>query len=119
MASRILLVLRATPYGGIRAREGLDAALLFSAFAPQVSVLFSGDGVWQLVPGQSPQGIGVKSIAATLGAFETYDITQVFADAAALAERGIEPGTLLAGAKSLDAAGLRDLIANHDRILAF
>lgn len=116
---RILMIFRATPYGSIRAREALDAALLFSAFAPEISVLFSGDGVWQLVPGQQPDGIGMKSVAGTLGAFETYEITRIHADARAIDERGIDPATLVAGAQVLDDDGLHELIARHDRILTF
>lgn len=119
MMKRLLLVIRATPYGGIRAREALDAVLLFSAFAPEISVLFSGDGVWQLVGGQCPDGIGMKPVAATLGAFGTYDITRVYADGKALAERGIDGLPLAADARVLDDAGLRELVHSHDRILTF
>lgn len=116
---RILLVVRASPYGGIRAREALDAALLFSAFAPEIAVLFSGDGVWQLVPDQDPAAIAMKSVEATLGAFEAYEITLVFADAHAIAERGIDGNSLSAGATLLDDAGIRELVARHDRVLTF
>lgn len=116
---KILLVIRASPYGGIRSREALDAALLFSAFASEMSVLFSGDGVWQLVRGQQPEALGGKSVEAILGAFEAYDIHRVYADADALAERGIAATGLIAGARALDAADLRALIAVHDRVVTF
>ena len=116
---KILVIVRASPYGGIRAREAIDAALLFSAFAPEIAVLFSGDGVWQLVAGQEPGGIGAKSVAATLGAFESYDIDRVYADAEALAARGIDTAHLLAGAQPVDAAGLRELLCSHDRVVTF
>lgn len=116
---RILLVIRAAPYSGIRAREALDAALLFSAFAPEVTVLFSGDGVWQLVGNQQPEAIALKSVGATLGAFDTYDITRVYADGSALAERGIDGVALAANARALDDAALRELIRSHDRVLTF
>lgn len=114
---KILVIVRASPYGGIRAREALDAALLFSAFAPEIAVLFSGDGVWQLVPGQRPEALDAKPVEAILGAFEAYDITRVYADADALAVRGIDAGRLLAGARALDAAAMRELVAGHDRVV--
>lgn len=116
---KILLVIRASPYGGIRAREALDAALLFSAFAPEIALLFSGDGVWQLVRGQRAEAIGAKPVDATLGAFEMYDITRVYADADALDARGIDRQELLAGARALDVAGIRELFLAHDRVLTF
>lgn len=116
---KILVIIRASPYGGIRAREAIDAALLFSAFTAEIAVLFSGDGVWQLVDGQRPGGIGAKSVEATLGAFESYDITRVYADAPALAERGIPTDGLLAGATALDPDAIRALLSAHDRVLTF
>ncbi len=114
---KILLIVRASPYGSIRAREALDAALLFSAFAPQLTVLFSGEGVWQPLRGQRPDGVGAKSVEATLGAFEAYEITQVFVDAEAMALRGIAAEQLLHGVKPLPAPALRELIAAHDRVV--
>jgi tRNA 2-thiouridine synthesizing protein C len=114
---KILLIVRASPYGGIRGREALDAVMLFSAFAEEMSVLFSGDGVWQLLPGQAPAALGSKSVEAILGAFAAYDINRVYADAASLAERGIAATSLAAGARALDAGDLRALIAVHDRVV--
>lgn len=114
---KILILVRDSPYGGIRAREALDAALLFSAFAPEIAVLFSGDGVWQLVRDQRPDAIAAKSVEATLGAFEAYDITRVHADRASLAERGIPADNLPAGATALDAEAIRDLFRQHDRVV--
>ncbi len=117
MTKKILLIIRAAPYAGIRAREALDVALLFSAFAPQIAVLFSGEGVWQLVDDQRPATLGAKSVEATLGAFAAYDITHVYADAQALALRGLAAEPLLAGAQALDADALRKLLAAHDRVV--
>ena len=116
---KILVIVRASPYGSIRGREALDAVMLFSAFNEEMSVLFSGDGVWQLMPGQQPAGIPAKSIEATLGAFEAYDIQRVYADANALAARGIAADSLLAGARALDDADIRALVAMHDRVVTF
>lgn len=114
---KILLLVRASPYDGVRAREALDVALLFSAFAPEIAVLFSGGGVLQLVPGQQAAAIDAKPVEAILGAFEAYDITRVYADASALAERGLAGVPLVANAQPLDDAGLRGLIASHDRVV--
>ncbi len=47
-------------------------------------------------PGDAPP----ESVAATLGAFAAYDITHVYADAQALALRGLAAEPLLAGAQA-------------------
>lgn len=114
---KILVVVRSSPYGSARAREAIDAALLLSAFAAEMAVLFTGDGVWQLQPGQQPDAIAAHPVQAMLGAFEAYDITRVHADAAALAERGLDAAHLLAGATALDSSALRELFVNHDRVI--
>ncbi|MFZ5722891.1 MAG: sulfurtransferase complex subunit TusC [Pseudomonadota bacterium] len=115
----ILLVFRSTPSGSLRAREGIDAALLFSAFVPQLSVLFSGDGVWQLLAGQQPDAIDAAPVASVIAAFPEYDITAIHADAAALAARGIEPARLIAGVRPVDDNAIRELLARHDHVLTF
>lgn len=113
----LLLLLRASPYRGNRAREGLDAALLFSAFSDNLRVLFSGDGAWQLMAGQSPAAIDAKSIAAQVAAFELYGIDTAGVDAAALDARGIDAATLPAGIVVLDDAGIADWLAWADQVV--
>lgn len=115
----VLMLVRASPCGGIRAREAIDAALLFSAFTPRLSLLFSGEGVWQLVAGQKPDLIAAVPVATAITAFDDYDIHEVYADAAALRARNIAPERLLAGVRVLDETGVRTLIADSDRVLSF
>lgn len=116
---RVLMIFRASPAGGIRAREGIDAALLFSAFTPQLAILFSGDAVWQLVAGQQPDVVGAPAVAAAIGAFDEYDIHELHVDGAALAARGIEPAQLAIPARIADDAAIRELLATHDHVLTF
>ena len=55
--TRVLVICRASAAGGPRAREAVDLALAFGAFDQQVSLLFAGDGVLNLMPGQSEDGV--------------------------------------------------------------
>lgn len=113
------MIFRASPAGGIRAREGVDAALLFSAFTPQLAILFSGDAVWQLVTGQQPEAVGAVPVASVLSALDEYDIHDVHVDAAALAARGIDPAQLIVPVQVADDAAIRALVARHDHVLTF
>ncbi|MFP5440334.1 MAG: sulfurtransferase complex subunit TusC [Gammaproteobacteria bacterium] len=117
--SSVLFLVRSAPAGSLRAREALDAALLFSAFMPRLAVLFSGDGVWQLLAGQQAAATGAVPVAPVVGALPEYDIEQVFADAGALAERGIDRARLLPGVQLLDDDGIRALLCGYDRVLTF
>lgn len=117
--STMLVMIRAAPATGLRAREALDAALLFSAFA-QIAVLFSGDGVWQLLHGQQPATIGAPSVAPVIAAFAEYEIERVYADARALVDRGIDPSQLLPGVSVLDDDGIRALLRETgQQVLSF
>lgn len=115
---RLLLILQRPPYGGPATREALDAALAAAAFNINVQLLFTGDGVWQLQPGQQPDSIAAKSIEKMLGALSYYDIQAVFVDAVALASRGLSAEALAIPAVPVDAETLRQLVREADQVIA-
>ncbi len=115
----VLLLIRAAPASGLRAREALDAALLFSAFVPTLSVLFSGDGCWQLLRDMNADAIDAVPVAPVLTAFDDYDIHALYADADALAARGLSTNDLSVPVQALNADALRALIARHDHVISF
>lgn len=115
----VLMLVRAAPFTGVRAREAADAALLFSAFTPALAVLFSADGVWQLLANQRHEDIDAVPVAPVLAAFHEYDLHAVYADGRALVERGLVAAQLMPGIEVLDDAGIRALLASHDRVLTF
>ena len=80
---------RSAPHGNASGREGLDAVLACSAYCETLSVFFSGDGVFQLLSGQSTDGILSRNYSLTFKAFEIYDIESVFVCADSLRQRGI------------------------------
>src|SRR5690606_13065 len=91
MSKRIAVVCRRAPYSGSYPREALDTALAAAAFDQAVSLVFLGDGVWQLLKGQQPEG---KSVEKQLGALPLYDIDRLYAEAESLAQRGLESADL-------------------------
>jgi len=52
MSCHILFVMTQAPYGNSLAKESLDALLASGVFEQEVSALFTGDGVWQLIKDQ-------------------------------------------------------------------
>ena len=57
---RMLVVIRQPPYGSSLGRSGLDTALATAAFDQPVDLLFLGDGVLNLQPGQDSAVLGLK-----------------------------------------------------------
>lgn len=118
-SKRFLIISRRPPYGSSHARDALDTALTTAVFEQPVTMLFQGDGVFQLLSGQDPGGVQQKNLAATLTALPMYDIDRLYVCARALAERGIEASDLVLPAVPLDAEGIAWLIRDHDVIMNF
>jgi len=71
---RILFLLRHPPYGSSHALEALETVLVAGVFDQQVSVLFSGDGVWQLVDDQDGGAVGRRTVGKIIKALPQYDV---------------------------------------------
>ena len=57
MSKKILIHCRKPPYGNSLAREAIDIALATAAFDQALTLLFSEDGVFQLLDQQNSQAI--------------------------------------------------------------
>ncbi|MDO8269011.1 MAG: sulfurtransferase complex subunit TusC [Moraxellaceae bacterium] len=116
---KILFIQHKAPYGSESPSETLDAALVCAAFGQTVSLLFQGDGVWQLLPEQQGQALERKTLIAQLGALPLYDIEHIYADADSLRERGLEHEQLGLPVTVLEADALRELVATQHSVLRF
>lgn len=95
IVKKLLYLNRKAPYGTSAAQESLDVVLIGAAFDQDVSVLFLDDGVYQLVRGQDPSGIGHKHFSATFRALGDFDVRRVYVDRESLSARGLVPGDLV------------------------
>ncbi|MBN7797744.1 sulfurtransferase complex subunit TusC [Parahaliea mediterranea] len=118
-APSVLLVTRHAPYGASLARSALDAALAAAAFDRPPTLLFLGDGVLQLLPGQDASGIGTRSHRRVLDSLPLYGIDTLYVDSQALAGHDLTAADLPPGARPVDDAAIRALLAGHDHILGF
>ena len=96
MATKKFMYLnRKAPYGTVYALESLEVVLIAAAFEQDVSLAFIDDGVYQIVEGQNPEGIGMKNFSKTYHALGDYDIKQLFVSAESLKERGLSVDDLM------------------------
>lgn len=114
-----LIVCRQPPYGSALAREALDVALATAAFDQRVAMLFLGDGVLQLLRPQDAAAIGQKAHDKQLGALPLYDVEELYVDARALRERGVEGTELAVAARAVEDTDIAALYAAHDIVLGF
>lgn len=115
----ILVVSRHAHPGSSLPRSALDTALAAAAFDQPVTLLFLGEGVLQLLPGQDSGAAGVRNLRKVLDSLPLYEIETVYVDAAAAAAFGLQRDALPPQTEWLDAAGMQALLARHDHVLGF
>ena len=110
---RILFLVAHVPQRGALAFELLDALLVGAVFDQKISVLFIGDGVYQLIDPGPPH----RTVVRGYRALPTYDVNDVYVDKAALRRRGLSSERLALPARSLTRHGVRALIAEQDVVV--
>ena len=114
---RHLLVLRRSPYGSGLARASVDLALALGAFEQDFDLLFTGDGVLQLLRDQASDRLGAKNVGRALSSLSLVDVEQVYVDASALARYGLAPEDLVLTAIPVSGDTLRTLLAESDHLV--
>ena len=112
---RILYVLQQPPYLNDRVFEAFDALLVAAAFEQDVSLLFRGAGIQQLLRDQQPTA--QRSLAKMLGSLGAYDVDKVFAAEQDLSSGGLTAADLAITPTALDASGIQTLVAAQDIVL--
>ncbi|MBZ9556693.1 MULTISPECIES: DsrE family protein [unclassified Modicisalibacter] len=118
-APAMLVILRHAPHDSSWLREGLDVALVAAAFGQRVTLLFLGDGVEALRPGQRAGALGQKGTHPTLDMLAMYDIEDIRVDRDSLERRGLTPDALGWTAAPVDAESLPALIAGSAAVFNF
>jgi tRNA 2-thiouridine synthesizing protein C len=113
---QFLVITSSAPYGSAQAREATDLALATALFDQKVSLLFQGDGVFQLLTDQNPASIEQKNLSAMQQALPLYDVEDLFYCAESLQERGIDQNRLTLPAKALSRSEIAQLIRQQDHI---
>ncbi|EEX35581.1 MULTISPECIES: sulfurtransferase complex subunit TusC [Vibrio] len=117
--SQLTYVFRSAPHGSSSGREGVDALLAASAYCEDISVLFIGDGVYQLIAGQQTGNILSKDYSPMLKLFDLYDIEQVYVCSDSLAERGLAQADLVIDVESLSVVDMQAQLHRADKVLSF
>lgn len=117
MAKSVLIICKQAPWSNISARETLDLALAGGAFDLPISMLFIGDGVFQLAPEQQAKTIQQKDISANLQALPLFGIEQLLVAETSLLERGLTAEQLLLPVTTVPQQQLATLLTQYDVVL--
>ena len=109
----VLYLIRRFP--GELANETIDLMLVSGVFEQPTSVIFMGDGVWQLVGDGSK--IDRKDTARALNALPMYDVEALYVDEASLAERGIAVKDIDLPVQAISPSEVTQLLHDHDVVI--
>ena len=117
---RIAFVFTSAPHGSASGREGLDALLATSALSEDIGVFFVGDGVCQLLAGQTPDTVLARDYISTFKILPLYDIENCWLCGESLRERGLgESQSWVLDAEVLESQALRQKLDDYDVVLTF
>ena len=105
------------PLGDLKARETLDAALAFAAYDQKVALLFTEEGVRQLVPCPNSVSAGGKNISKLLNALPMFEIDDVLVCQNSLSNRGISSEQLIGTPVALSAQRITELLREAAHVI--
>ncbi len=114
MAKRILFLLNQPPYGSSHAAEAIEAILVAGVFDQQVSVLFTGAGLYQLLSEQDGSAVGGRTVGKMLGAVPEYGVTDLYACRPSAERLNLGDANLCLPVTWLDYDEQRRLISRQD-----
>lgn len=117
---RVAFVFTSAPHGSSSGREGLDALLATSALSEDIGVFFVGDGVFQLLAGQTPDAVLARDYISTFKILPLYDIEKCWLCGESLRERGLgDSHPRVLDAEILEPQALRRKLDDYDVVLTF
>ena len=114
---KVLFLLQHAPYGSSHARELIDTVYAAAAFDQNVQLLFTGEGLWQLLQNQNGATIAGKDVGKLLGALSYYEIHSIFVDEVSLTNHQLDASELLLPVEPLDTAAMRKLLREADCVI--
>jgi tRNA 2-thiouridine synthesizing protein C len=119
VVKKFMFLNRKAPHGTVYALEGLEVVLITAAFDQDVSMVFTDDGVFQLMKGIDSKGIEVKDFSKTYRALEGYDIEKLYVDQVSMDARGLTEDDLIVDVTVLAVDEMANLMAEQDVVISF
>ena len=114
---KIAVLVTSLPCDGIAARESLDLIFALAAVEYQVSVIFSGDAVYQLVKADDSSELMAKDFRRSFKLFELYDIEDVYVCAESLRQRQLQASELVLDVRALETTELSQLLSIQQHLM--
>lgn len=113
----IAIIQTQPPFNQAKARESLDLILALAAVDYSLSIIFSGDAVYQLLPPNTSNNFPVKAVQKSFGLFALYDIENCLVCATSLQARGLTGLHLPQGFVVASEAEIKATLASAQHII--
>lgn len=114
---KIAVLVTRLPLDGIAARESQDLIFALAAVDHQVSVIFSGDAVYQLLKANDSAELLVKDFRRSFKLFELYDIEHLYICSESLRQRQLQANALVLDVQMLDSDELSQLLSTQHHVI--
>ena len=114
----VLVRMSKSPLNGLISGEQLETAMVAAAFEQEVSILFIGDGVFNLLPAKETNEVTGYNIEKMLLALPTFEVNDLFICERSLEQRQIGVSHLPKNAKVITFEDQRRLIKTTDVVLS-
>ncbi len=114
----ITVLLTQPPYGQQRASDGVEFALASTNYGHECSVIFCGEGIYQLLANQAPTQ--QKNYLKQAKVMPFYDIDAIYVCEHSLASLGVSADELgVNDIEVLSGAAMHELISSSDHTVTF
>lgn len=117
--SKILFLIRKSPYGTSHIKEAIDAILAALTLDITVTVIFIDDGVWQLKSQQQSAALQEKNFTATFKALPEFGNITLYVESESLIRHDLVITDLFLPIKEINRNTLNQLFSEQDLLLTF
>ena len=118
--TKVMFVCRTAPYGTIYEQEAIEAMVMFGAYEQDISVTFTGDGVFSLKKGQDTSLLGKKNFSMTYPILiDDFEISHIYVEKESLEERGMTESELATEVEIIDRNSLKQKMREMKALLPF
>ena len=113
----VLIRMSKSPLNGLISGEQLETAMVAATFEQEVSILFIGDGVFNLLPAKETNEVTGYNIEKMLLALPTFEVNDLFICERSLEQRQLGVSHLPENAKVITFEDQRRLIKTTEVVL--
>lgn len=107
------------PFGCRSGQNAVEAILAISIFEQPVAVIFTEDGIYQLITRQNTEKSGLKEYRQQFLDLTSYGVERLYLDSDSARQRGIDGSDLLLEPEWVDHHQITKILQESSHILTF